>query len=155
MNYSTKYGIELDDTPCNHFIRKIIKAVELFDVDGKKEPIDEKYVPIFGRIYSFDEPALTPDFNLPLVCFLKILEPDSIIVFHYAIINKTTEYEINPFVGPYKNFYDYLILCSYNIIEEPTKFLQEDFAHFYNILEKNNLLDLVETELEKIILLNA
>ena len=95
------------------------------------------------------------DFNLPLICFLKILDQDVLIAFHYAIIDSTQEYERDPFDGPRNIYYEYLVLYSYIINGEPRKILQEDFTELYNVLVKHDLLDRVETDLERIILLNA
>jgi len=155
MNYSTKNKIEFDDSPFNRFIRQIFRAVELFDVGGRKEPWDDKLHSLVGRMYAGKELTPEPDFNLPLVCFMKILHPDYVIAFHYAVINSYLKEGSNPFTKGAQYYYEYLVLCTYIIHKEEDKFLQEDFSELYTILERKKLLDLVETELEKIILMNC
>jgi len=155
MNYSTQNCIALDGTPCNMFIHTVAKDLDLFDTKSKKVALDDKHVSILGLLYNSDEARLGTDFNLPLICFLKILDQDVLIAFHYAIIDSTQEYERDPFDGPRNIYYEYLVLYSYIINGEPRKILQEDFTELYNVLVKHDLLDRVETDLERIILLNA
>lgn len=155
MNYNTQCDIKIDGTPRNKFIHNVTKALNIFDTQNKKAPLDDKGVSILGILYDSDQARLGTAFNLPLVCFLKILDEDVLIAFHYAIVDSRQEYEKSSFDGPSNIYHEYLVLYSYKIKGEPRKILQEDFTELYDILVKHDLLDRVETDLERIILLNA
>jgi len=166
MYINEKIVAELDDSDLSGFIKFVYKAVVLFDAE-----VDKKYDFDSSLVTSLSSPVCdtwhVPEYSIPIFRLLHIEEEDDrFVVLHYAK-SKTfcDDCEDDQFEEALpdeeEELYikgstciDYILFFSYRCCNKTTV-LNDNFLELYKMLIDENLLDPVETELEKIVLMNA
>ena len=154
----------LDDSDLSRFIKFVYNAVVLFDAT-----VDEKFDFDPERVISLSSPVCdtwhVPEYSIPIFRLLHIEETDDrFVVLHYAK-SKTFCYDCDDdqleesFDDNEEELYikgssrlDYILFFSYRCCGRTTV-LNDNYSELYKLLIDEKLLDAVETELEKIVLM--